>query len=348
MEGGNSAQSCHKCWYKSRLFIILSALILLYFINLALVGFDVIVLDKVFVAFWEYLGIAWWALLLGLILGGCIDYFVPKEYIAKHLGRNHAQSIVKAVIFGFLMSSCSHGILAIAMELYKKGASTASVVAFLLASPWANMVITILLFGFFGWKAFLFVGFAILIALITGLIYEVLDNKGLVEHNPHTVKFPDGFSLRKDLKERWLRWRFTNKNILDVVFGVGKGSLRLSEMVLWWLLIGMFIAGIARAYVPEDFFRTYMGPTFIGMLIVLVAAIVIEVCSEGSSPIAFEIFRQTGSFGNAFIFLMAGVVTDYTEIALLWSNIGRKTALWLPVITVPQVFILAFLFNVLL
>lgn len=338
----------HKRWYKSRLFVILLALLLLYIVNHVLVGFDIILLDRVFVAFWEYLIIVWWALLLGLVFGGCIDYFVPKEYVSKHLGRNHAQSIVKAVVFGFLMSSCSHGILAIAMELYKKGASTASIVAFLLASPWANMAITILLFGFFGWKAFLFVGFAIVIALITGFIYEFLDNKGLVEHNPHTAKFPDGFSLRKDLRQRWLRWRFNVENLLDVAFGVGKGSLRLSEMVLWWLLIGMFIAGIARAYVPETFFHAYMGPTFIGMLVVLVAATVIEVCSEGSSPIAFEIFRQTGSFGNAFIFLMAGVVTDYTEIGLLWSNIGRKTALWLPVITVPQVFILAYLFNLLL
>lgn len=338
----------HKCWYKSRLFVIFSALLLLYLVNQVLVGFDIILLDRVFVAFWEYLRIIWWALLLGLVFGGCIDYFVPNEYVSKHLGRNHAQSIVKAVVFGFLMSSCSHGILAISMELYKKGASTASVVAFLLASPWANMAITILLFGFFGWKAFLFVGFAIVIALITGLVYEFLDNKGLVEHNPHTVKFPDGFSLRKDIRQRWLRWRFNVENLLDIAFGVGKGSLRLSEMVLWWLFVGMFIAGAARAYVPETFFHSYMGPTFIGMLVVLVAATVIEVCSEGSSPIAFEIFRQTGSFGNAFIFLMAGVVTDYTEIGLLWSNIGRKTALWLSVITVPQVFILAYLFNILL
>lgn len=44
---------------------------------------------------------------------------------------------------------------------------------------------------------------------------------------------------------------------------------------------------------------------------------------------------------------MAGVATDYTEIGLIWQNIGKKAALWLPVITVPQVLLLGYLFNVL-
>jgi len=89
----------------------------------------------------------------------------------------------------------------------------------------------------------------------------------------------------------------------------------------------------------------YFGPTFTGLLLTLLFATIIEVCSEGSAPLAFEIFRQVGKLGNPFVFLMAGVVTDYTEIGLLWTNIGKKTALWLPIITVPQVMLAGWLFN---
>ena len=88
-----------------------------------------------------------------------------------------------------------------------------------------------------------------------------------------------------------------------------------------------------------------MGPTVGGMLVTLALATVIEVCSEGSSPLAFEIFKQTGALGNSFVFLMAGVVTDYTEIGLLWQNVGKKTAIFLPIITVPQVILLGILAN---
>ena len=118
-------------------------------------------------------------------------------------------------------------------------------------------------------------------------------------------------------------------------------------MVLWWILLGAGLAALAGAYIPTDIFQQYMGPTFLGMLVTLGLATVIEVCSEGTAPLAFEIFRQTGALGNSFVFLLAGVATDYTEIGLLWANVGKKTALWLPAITVPQVLFLGWLANIL-
>jgi len=51
------------------------------------------------------------------------------------------------------------------------------------------------------------------------------------------------------------------------------------------------------------------------------------------------------ALGNSFVFLMAGVVTDYTEIGLVLTNAGWKTARWVPIVTVPQVVILGWLFN---
>lgn len=126
------------------------------------------------------------------------------------------------------------------------------------------------------------------------------------------------------------------------------GAWGLTKMVLWWILIGMLLASFGRAFVPVSFFHQYMGATFLGLIVTLVAATIIEVCSEGSSPISFEIYRQTGAFGNSFVFLLAGVATDYTEIGLIWSNIGKKAAIWLPIITVPQVLVVGYLLNLLL
>ena len=117
-------------------------------------------------------------------------------------------------------------------------------------------------------------------------------------------------------------------------------------MMLWWLIIDMLMASFARAYIPQDLFQTYMGPGILGLVVTLTFATIIEVCSEGTSPLAFEIFSKTGAFGNRFLFLMAGVSTDYTEIGLIWHNIGMKAALFLPLITVPQILILGYIFNI--
>ena len=330
-------------WYQERLYIIGTITIALF-----IASYFLTFLNPLFDALVDYLKLIWWAILLGLLLGGVIDHLVPREYIQKYLGRHERKSIFYAVIFGFLMSACSHGILAIAIELYKKGANTSSVIAFLLASPWANFPITILFFGFFGVKAFLIIASAIVIAIITGLIYQVLERKKMVECDKSGHDTNHKFSIGKDIKQRWKRYKFTRKNITADFKGIASGSWSLSKMVLWWILIGMTIAAFARAFVPQHFFTAYMGATFLGMIVVLVLATIIEVCSEGSAPMAFEIFSQTGAFGNSFVFLMAGVATDYTEIGLIWSNIGKKAALWLPVITVPQILLLGYLFNMLL
>jgi hypothetical protein len=278
-----------------------------------------------------YLAIVWWAVLLGLTFGGLIDYFVPDGFIVHYLGGRRRFTLFYAVIAGFLMSACSHGILAIAMQLYKKGASVPAVITFLLASPWANLPVTILLFGFFGWNAILIVLGAMLIALTTGLLFMGLDTLGWIEGPSTSATASD---------KSWDR--VTHFDARAAAGGVASGAIRLANMVLWWLLIGILAAAFIGAYVPAHWFMQFLGPDATGMLLTLLFATIIEVCSEGSSPIAFEIFNNTGALGNAFIFLMAGVATDYTEIGLLWSNIGKRTALWLPVITVPQILLLAY------
>jgi len=326
-----------KVWYKERLLIVSIIVAVLLGVSY-FVGF----LNPFFDAFLDYVKLIWWAVLLGLLFGGIIDFLVPREYIEKYLGRRKKRSIFYAVVFGFLMSACSHGILAIAIELYKKGANTSSVIAFLLASPWANFPLTILFFGLFGVKALFIIAGAIVIAVITGLIFQVLERRGMVEGHDLNRKVNHKFSIWADARKRWKKYKF---NFKRDVGGVLVGSWSLSRMVLWWILIGMTLASLAGAFIPEDVFMNYMGATLLGMFIVLLLATVIEVCSEGSAPMAFEIFKQTGAFGNSFVFLMAGVATDYTEIGLIWSNIGKKAAIWLPIITVPQIFVLGFLFN---
>jgi len=285
----------------------------------------------------SYLKIIWWAVLLGLLIGGIIDYFIPEEFIFKYLGQKKKRTVFYAVLFGFLMSACSHGILAISMQLYKKGASIPAVITFLLASPWANLPITILLFGFFGVKALFFILAAMFIALFTGFVYMGLEKVGWIEKS-RDVKLGGKISWDK----------LKNFNLSKSLAGVTKGSVSLANMVLWWIIIGIIVASLIGAYVPEHFFMKYLGPTFLGLLITLAFATIIEVCSEGSSPIAFEIFSKVGTFGNPFVFLMAGVVTDYTEIGLIWTTIGKKAAIWLPIITVPLVLIFGILFNMFL
>jgi uncharacterized membrane protein YraQ (UPF0718 family) len=199
--------------------------------------------------------------------------------------------------------------------------------------------------GFFGAKAFFIIVSAMVIATTTGLIFLGLERAGLIEKNTNTLAVSEDFSIRQDISRRFKECRFSRDSFAGAVKGIVKGTVSLGDMILWWILIGMGLASLAGAYISPDIFNNYMGPTLLGLFVTLLLATVIEVCSEGSAPMAFEIFNQTGALGNSFVFLMAGVITDYTEIGLLWHNVGRRVAVWLPIVTVPQVIVLGILAN---
>jgi uncharacterized membrane protein YraQ (UPF0718 family) len=327
-------------WYKNKTVIVASVLIFLFFLS-----YIVPILEPFGKSLLMYINRIWWAILLGLFFGGIIDHSIPREYISHILAGSEKKTIFYSVILGFFMSACSHGILALSIELHKKGASNPAVIAFLLASPWANFPLTVLLIGFFGLKALYIIVCALVVAVITGFIYQFLESRHLIESNKYVKELEKGFSIIKDLRQRLKSYRVTPAQLAQDIKGIFSGSISLANMVLWWILIGIGLASLAAAYIPPNIFQNYMGPTFLGLFITLIIATILEVCSEGTAPLAFEIYRQTAAFGNVFVFLMAGVVTDYTEIGLLWVNVGRKVAIWLPIITVPQVIILGILAN---
>lgn len=303
------------------------------------------VLINISAVYVEYLRKVGVPFLIGLLFGGFIDHFVPKAYIVKLLTGPRKRVIARSTLFGFLASSCSHGCLALTLELYRKGASVPAVVSFLLASPWASMSLTFILLSLFGAKGLVIIIGALVIAFITGLVFQRLARRGLIETNPNTSVVEEGFSIRRDIAERWQQYRWTPAQLAGDFRGVVGGMIPLGRMVLGWVQLGLILSAAFGTLIPHDLFGRFLGPSLIGLLLTLLLAAVIEVCSEGTAPLAFELYRHTGAFGNAFAFLMGGVVTDYTELGALWTNIGRRTVFWLLAVTLPLVIVMGLVFN---
>ncbi len=312
---------------------------------LGLLGRYISILRPFSAVFRGYLKLILWPVLIGLVIGGLIDRFIPREYISKVLAHRSKRTVFYATGLGLLASACSHGILALSMELHKKGASGPAVISFLLASPWANFPVTLLLVGLFGTKGFLIILAAVIVALTTGLGLQALDAKGWIERNRFTSSLDVHFSISRDIRQRFQNYKLSFSQLKADFLGTLRGTFELSEMILGWVMFGVVLASLAQAYIPVHIFHHYLGPDLRGLFITLIFASLLEVCSEGTAPLAFEIYQQTKALGNSFVFLSAGVLTDYTEMGLVWKNLGKKTALWTLLIGAPQILILGYLFN---
>ncbi len=281
----------------------------------------------------------------GIVIGGMIDQFVPREYIVRYLTGSKKRVIARATVLGFLASTCSHGCLALAIELYRKGASTPAAISFLLASPWASMALTFLLLSLFGPVGLLFIAGALAIAFATGLTFQRLERAGKLDPNPHTVEVDEDFRLWEDVRARWRAYQWSPGQLARDAAGVLRGSGALGRMVLGWVQLGLLLSALMGGLAPHGAVARWFSPTPLGLGATLLTASVIEVCSEGSAPLAYELYRHTGALGNAFAFLMAGVVTDYTELAAVWKNMGKRTVGWLLAVAVPMVVLAGWTLN---
>jgi len=255
-----------------------------------------------------------WGLLLGVFFVALLSR-VPKEFVMSVMGVNRGfGGLLRATGAGLLLDLCSHGILLVGAKLYERGASIGQVMAFLIASPWNSLSLTFILVAFIGvaWTL-AFILLSALIAIATGFIFDTLVTRGVLPQNPHTPQMPDNFQFWAEAKQRLKSTELSPSKLKRFVLD----GIKESKMLIRWLFIGVVLAALIRAFVPEDVFGSYFGPTLLGLGLTLAAATVIEVCSEGATPIAADIFNRAAAPGNSFSFLMAGVATDYTEVAIL-------------------------------
>jgi len=278
----------------------------------------------------EFLHIMWPGIIAGMIFVGIL-HFVPQDFIFKTLGKRGISGIIRAAFAGIFLDLCSHGILMIASKLYKKGLSTGQVMAFLIASPWNSFSLTLILFTLIGIKwTLLFIFFSTLIAIITGILFDLLIKLKILPNNPFALGDITGETAKEEF------------NFIKAL----KIGVIESKIILKWLLFGVLIASLLREFLNTELFVTLFGPTIKGLMLTLFVTSLIEVCSEGSPPLASDIFNKAGAKGNAFTFLMSGVATDYTEIMVLKDvTKSLKIALFIPLLTVPQTLVIGYLLN---
>jgi uncharacterized membrane protein YraQ (UPF0718 family) len=285
----------------------------------------------------------WWGIAIGVVFVGILGR-VPRDLVMGMLGREGGLSgMLRATLAGVFLDLCSHGILAVGMKLYERGASVGQVMAFLLASPWNSFSLTLILFGLIGvsWTL-VFILLSLIIGIITGLIFDALVRRGQLPHNPWQAELGEAQPLH-------VLWREFRRSIRFSLSGSGnilREGFEGARVVIRWSMFGLILAGLIRAFMPEEAFATWFGATIGGLWLTLLATTVIEVCSEGSTPIAADLMNRAAAPGNSFTFLMAGVATDYTEVMSIRDTTRSwKIALFLPLVTVPQIMLIGAVLN---
>ena len=244
-------------------------------------------------------------LLLGFLIAGILHVFVPQGFYTKYLSRNNKWAVLWAALLGVPLPLCSCGVIPTAIGLRNEKASKGAVASFLIATPQTGIDSILATFSLLG------LGFAILrpvAALITGVCGGLLVNR-LVKEDDALVTADASCAVETGNR----LWRVLKYAYFRMIQDIGGR-----------LVIGLLVAALIQVAIPDEFFLHFGKQPLLQMLVILVVAVPMYICSTGSIPVAAALMMKGLSPGAALVMLMAGPAVNLASILVVRKALGRQ------------------------
>ena len=264
------------------------------------------------VEFWETLADMSPYLLFGFLVAGFLSVCISQKTVERHLGGRGIWPRVKASLLGVPLPLCSCGVIPVSMSLFKHGASRGATISFLLSTPQTgvdSILVTLSLLGPIFAVFRPFVAFAT--GLIGGTLVDLLAMDRPTDRTDRETCQDDCCALVKHSRTR----RAFRYGFVALPRDIGKA-----------MLIGLFIAAILSAIVPNDYFAGKLAHPFLAMVLMLFLGIPVYVCATASVPVAAVLIMKGLTPGAALVFLMTGPATNAASLVTIWKVLGRRTA----------------------
>ena len=305
--------------------------------------------------FWQlFLLSAPW-LMLGLLIAGLLNVYLPANFLNKHLGKEGFWTTVKAALIGAPMPLCSCGVIPAAIGLRRAGASKSATTAFLVSTPETgvdSVSVSYVLLGPF--MAIIRPIAAICSAIVAGVLVgrdaqqqqtepaesetntsccapkpiESETNTSCCAPKPIESETNTSCCAPKPTESETNTSCCAPKNASPsqwqkVKQAVSFSCNKLLSDTMVWLMIGLFFAALVQTYVPESFL-TQWGSGILAMLAVIVISIPMYICATASTPIAAGLLLGGVSPGAVLVFMLAGPATNIATLGVVANELGKR------------------------
>ena len=297
-------------------------------------------------------------LIPAFFIAGAIAVFVSQGAVIKYFGPKAKKLLSYSIasISGTILAVCSCTVLPLFGGIYKRGAGIGPAVAFLYSGPAINVLAIVYTARILGFdlglaRAIGAVAFAAGIGLIMALIYrkeESLKDSAAFDAlivDPEAKKWWQqmvffvvlvGILIFAALKN-WIvtgillavlgliLWRWFTKGEIGMWM---KETLRFVRLIVPWLLVGVFVAGIIITFVPQDVVTSWMGGnSLLANFIASFAGALMYFATLTEVPI-IKAFMDLGmGKGPSLALLLAGPALSLPNMLVIRSIMGTKKTL---------------------
>jgi uncharacterized membrane protein YraQ (UPF0718 family) len=261
---------------------------------------------------------------IGAFVSALIEVFVSENTLLKILPKNRYLSVITASLMGVLFPGCECGIVPIVSRLIKKGLAPHAGVAFMLSGPIINPIVlfaTFIAFGdswtMVGYRAGLAIGVSILVGFV--LSFVIKDNP-LKENNELHVHDHSHQNKKQKIISVF-------NHTTGEFFSMGK-----------YVVLGALIASTMQVYIPTKVLTTLGGTHVTAVLVMMVLAFILSVCSEADAFVAAS-FRNFFPQTSIVSFLVFGNMVDIKNLLMMFGSFNAKFVLVLVSLISTFVFI---------
>jgi uncharacterized membrane protein YraQ (UPF0718 family) len=234
-------------------------------------------------------------ILLGAVVSGVIEVFVPSTAFDKLVKLPHSLQLPAAGLAGFAFPVCDCGSVPVARRLAKKGLTPAAAVTFMLAAPILNPIVIASTIVAYRGRSFLWpmvfgrIGLGLITAIAVGWVVGDKTRDELLRPNR-----PDEHDHDDDHGPKWA-----------ALFGHISGDFLFMGR---YLVLGAAVAAALQTFVPQSLIGSVADTPVVNILAMMALASMLSLCSESDAFVAAS-FVQFG-LGSQLAFLCFGPMVD--------------------------------------
>lgn len=260
-------------------------------------------------------------LLIGSFLSAFLQEYVPDEALVRLFTRCKWLGMPLAILLGFFFPVCDCGIVPIASRLARKGVPLPMAMTFMLAAP-AVSPVTILstLYAFPGQPKYvlfrIFVG--VLVAVAAGLVLTLMCQRGEDFLLPGATEASCACGVAGVAAGPFRRFG----RPVNVLTNAGQEFLGMGRYVV----LGALICAVLQQAVSASFFQQAGGAALVSVLVMLLAAFFMSVCSTANAFIGRGFLNLFPPYA-VLAFIVMGPMLDFSNLLMLGGSFRKKFVL---------------------
>ncbi|UCD81863.1 MAG: permease [Desulfobacterales bacterium] len=277
--------------------------------------------------------------LLGTLIGGFIEVFVPSAKITRWLPERRWWTVFIGAGVGLIFPVCECAIVPVVRRLLQKGVPLGSAVAFLLGGPIVNPLVaaSTAVAYFADWSVVIRrMVFGYLVAVAVGFLINLMFTKARAIRS-------EVFSDRDHLDHTMISDHGKPSSLGDKV---GRAVSHAAEDFFdigRFLIVGAFIAAVLQTLIPRQLFAAMLDTPALSILIMMTMAAVLNLCSEADAFVAASFRSSLVPLSAQLAFMILGPMLDI-KLIIMYLKIFRASAIvTLAVLTFAAVFVVTIL-----